>query len=113
MAWIAVDVNLHTHPKTSALCEKLNLDPDTAVGKLARLWAWAMQSENESGEITHLRQEDLAAIMRWNKKPAVLYSALLESGFLEEKDGKVYMHGWDERNGEFLKSKRKDRERHS
>lgn len=41
MDWIKVRTNLHTDPAVIAMSAALNLDEDTIVGKLVRLWGWA------------------------------------------------------------------------
>lgn len=109
--WFALDCNIHTHPKTLRLAETLKIDVDTAVGKLSRLWSWAKQNGVEDGDIGFLPPSELADIMRWKKKPAVLIDALMECGFLDKTDGGIFMHGWLELNGRLQAKKRADRER--
>lgn len=109
--WFALDCTIHTHPKTLRLAELLKIDVDTAVGKLARLWSWAKQNGVEDGDIGFLPPGELADIMRWKKKPAVLLAALTECGFLDKTDSGISMHGWVELNGRLQAKKRADRER--
>lgn len=109
--WIALDCNIHTNPKTLELSAVLCLDVDTTVGKLTRLWSWAAQSGNETGDITHLPSEEIAAIMRWKKKPEVLMMALVVHGFIDVTEEKRFLHDWTELNGKMMAKKRFDRER--
>lgn len=109
--WFAIDCNLFTHPKILGLSSSLNIDVDTLVGKLGRLWAWAKLSENEDGHIGHLPDQEIADIMRWKKKAGTLVDALVEHGFLDVCEGGKILHGWAELNGEFTRKKRKDSER--
>lgn len=112
VTWFGMDCNIFTNPKVLDFAGMLKLDVDTAVGKLGRLYGWAALSGNETGNISHLPAEEIAAIMRWKKKAETLVAALLRSGLLDElEDGGLGIHDWDELNGNFLQKKRKDRER--
>ena len=110
--WFAMDSMVHVSPKVLVLAERLGLDVDTTVGKLARLWAWAKLAQNETGVIGRLPDSELAGIMRWKKKPETVTNALLESGLLERTaNGELCIHGWYEVNGKSAEKARKDRER--
>lgn len=112
ITWFGMDCNIFTNPKVLGFAQTVKLDVDTAVGKLGRLYGWAAQSGNESGDVSHLPPEELAAIMRWRKKPQALVDAMIEHGLLDrDEDGGMSIHHWDELNGNFLRNKRKDRER--
>ena len=65
MTWFAVDCNLYTHPKLMQFASALKIDPDSAAGKLGRLWALAKQSVNEDGILNWLPYIARADIMRW------------------------------------------------
>lgn len=109
--WFAMDCNVFTNPKVLRLAAALKLDVDAAVGKLGRLWAWAMLTGNEDGFIGFLPDDEVADIMRWKKKSAALIGAMIECGLLEDgEDGKV-LHGWTDLNGNFQSKKRRERER--
>lgn len=110
--WVAVDCCCHTNPKVMALAELLRLDIDSTVGKLCRLWSWAKLAENEDGRIGSLPASELAAIMRWPKKPQALLDALLELNFLEQDPaGGLVLHDWYELNGKSTEKARMDRDR--
>lgn len=110
--WVAIDCNCHTNQKVIDLAEKLKLDIDSTVGKLCRLWSWAKLTENEDGNIGRLPADELAAIMRWNKKPQILLESLIEVGLLDVTVGGGYsLHDWYELNGKSTEKSRKDRER--
>lgn len=113
MAWFAVDCNVHTNPKLFDLADALKLDPDTTVGKLSRLWAWAAQTENAKGHLGNIPAGELADIMRWKKKPEVLLDALIVCGFIERDESGISIHDWASLNGKHITSKLKDRERKS
>ena len=110
--WFAMDSMVHASPKVIDLSERLNLDVDTTVGKLARLWAWAKMAKNEDGNIGKLPDKELAGIMRWKKKPKALTDAMVDSGLLDRVDtGELIIHGWYDVNGKSAEKARKDRER--
>lgn len=107
-----MDSLIHTSPKVLDLSVRLNLDIDTTVGKLARLWAWAKMAQSEDGKIGKLPDDELAGIMRWKRKPSLLMDAMLESKLLDrDAGGDLYIHGWYEVNGKSAEKARKDRER--
>ncbi|HJB57944.1 MAG TPA: hypothetical protein H9714_10375 [Candidatus Flavonifractor intestinipullorum] len=110
-SWFGVGCNIYTHPKVLGLARELKLDVDAAVGKLGRLYAWAAQNGNETGEISYLPPEEIAAIMRWKKRPQTLLAALEAQGLLERQESGLFIHDWEEYNGAFLRKKRRDRER--
>lgn len=111
MAWFAMDCNIHTNPKVLALSQTLSLDVDAVIGKLSRLWAWAAQTENEDGDISHMPNSEIADLMRWKKKPAVLVDALKENGFIDMREDGLFIHDWSSLNGKMLSKKRHDRAR--
>jgi len=113
MTWFAIDCNIWTNPKVHELANKLGITPETAICRIGRIWSWAMLAENETGDITHVPDSELASIARWTKKPEFFINALIECGFLENRDGRKYLHDWASVNGRFLVKMRKDRERKS
>lgn len=112
ITWFSMDCNVYTNPKILQFAQEAKLDVDAAVGKLGRLYAWAAQCGSEDGDITFLPPQEVAEIMRWKKKPGLLLELLERCGLLARTEtGQIRIHGWDERNGSFLRNRRKDRER--
>lgn len=111
ITWFAVDCNLYTHPKLMQLAAALKIDADAAAGKLGRLWAWAKQAGNETGDISWMPESEIADIMRWKKKPDALIASLIQCGFLDRTGSGLRIHGWEELNGKLQSKKRADRER--
>lgn len=109
--WFAMDCNIFTNPKVLRLAAALKLDVDATVGKIGRLWAWAMLTGNEDGFIGFLPDEEIADIMRWKKKPAALVCALVECGLLDDGEDGKSLHDWTDLNGNFQSKKRRERER--
>ena len=96
--WIQVYSNLTSHRKTGRLADALGLansfvSPNVvAVGILISLWTWAIQNAID-GDLSGCSSRAIAEACRWNKKPEVLVSALVDSGWMD-RDGKL--HDWDE-----------------
>ena len=68
--WIKMRCDLATDPAVIQIASDLNLDEDTVVGKLHRLWSWAnQQTKNGNACVTHvfvnrfLRTEGFAEAM--------------------------------------------------
>ena len=109
--WFSMGCTIHTDPKILSLAADLKLDPDTTVGKLGRLYAWAMISNNETGDLTGMPPSEIADIMRWKKKPEALVEALIKNGLIDNDDGRLSIHKWGVYNGDRLVKRRKDAER--
>jgi hypothetical protein len=113
MAMIELQDTLPDHPKTLAASEALKIDKDLLVGKLCRLWTWCL-NQRENGFIAEYEIGTVAEVMRWNKKPDVLFKALsaappgFQYGFLERVEGGYVIHDWDERV-EMIREKREER----
>lgn len=112
LTWFSLDCCIHSSPKIIGLSNALSLDLDTTVGKLCRLYAWAKTTGNVDGNICQLPADEIAGIMRWNKKPAVLVSALIENGILEKTGSGFSIHGWYEANGKSTEKSINDARRH-
>lgn len=110
--WLWVDCRIHQNEKVNDLAADLGLDADTLVGKLVRLWAWLKSSGSEDGRLGRLPSAEIAAIMRWTKRPDRLVAALVNHGFLSvDESGGYAVHDWYESNGKSTEKARKDRER--
>lgn len=110
--WFAMDSMIHLSPQVLDLAGRLGLDVDTTVGKLARLWSWAKLARVESGDLGQIPDRELAAVLRWKKKPSELTEALIAAGVLARtEDGSLFLPDWYETNGKSTEKARKDRER--
>lgn len=116
MAWIELHDTLPDHKKVLAVATALKADKDLIVGKLVRLWVWALNNR-EDGRFSEQDVATIAEIMRFRGKPQKLITALLDARLLDY-DGCNYMiHDWDERVGMLLakreasRSQARDRQR--
>ena len=95
MAWIELHDTLPDHPKVIDLADLLRLDKDAVVGKLVRLWTWALNSREDG----FLRAKDIATVadvMRFKGKPQRLIEALVKVQLLDQAEDGYTIHDWDE-----------------
>lgn len=96
MAWIEVHDTLPDHPKVLRAAKALKLDSDALVGKLVRLWVWAL-GNREDGVLNDLDADRLDVIMQYKGKASALLEALVANRLLDALPNEHYMiHDWDE-----------------
>lgn len=96
MAWIEVHDTLPDHPKVLRAAKALKLDSDALVGKLVRLWVWAL-GNREDGVLNDLDADRLDVIMQYRGKASALLEALVANRILDALPDEHYMiHDWDE-----------------
>lgn len=96
MAWIEVHDTLPDHPKVLRAAKALKLDSDALVGKLVRLWVWAL-GNREDGVLNDLDADRLEVIMQYRGKASALLEALVANRLLDVLPDEHYMiHDWDE-----------------
>lgn len=96
MAWIEVHDTLPDHPKVLRAAKSLKLDSDALVGKLVRLWVWAL-GNREDGVLNDLDADRLDVIMQYRGKASALLEALVANRLLDALPDEHYMiHDWDE-----------------
>ena len=108
MAWIKVQDTLPDHRKVIGAASALKMDKDAFVGKLVRLWLWAL-NHRESGFLRENEAETVAEIMRFKGKPAALMAALLDAGLLDVTEGGYMIHDWQESVGMLMASREEKR----
>lgn len=96
MAWIEVHDTLPDHPKVLRAAKALKLDSDALVGKLVRLWVWAL-GNREDGVLNDLDADRLDVIMQYKGKASALLEALVANRLLDALPDEHYIiHDWDE-----------------
>ncbi|HCC00796.1 MAG TPA: hypothetical protein DEP42_06245, partial [Ruminococcaceae bacterium] len=73
--WLEGHTDLPDHPKLLYCASLLKVDPDLLVGKLYRLWSWAINNR-ESGRFLSCELPLIAEKMRWKKRASSLIDAL-------------------------------------
>lgn len=107
MVWIKVFDNLPNNPKVLRLSRSLGLDKDMVVGKLVRLWTWAI-TYRENGLFDICESETVAEVMRYQGDAEELFQAMLDVGLLEMSDdgGSFFIHDWEDSAGGLLDSRK-------
>ena len=111
--FVRVDSDFPYHPKTLEFERLVNLPG--AGGYVVFLWSWAA-SNRPTGDLTGLMPSHIAAAARWSGDPELFVHALkacggAKPGFLEEKDGRLLLHDWRERQSYFAVAERRKRDR--
>lgn len=109
MAWIELHDTLPDHPKVAEAAELLKLDKDAVVGKLVRLWVWALNNR-ENGRISFRDISTVAEIMRYRGKPSKLIDTLVSVRLMDVTDEGYVIHDWQERVGMLMAKRETKRE---
>lgn len=114
--WYKAHVDLPDHPKTSAAAYILGIDADLLVGKLYRLWSWAL-CNREDGFFAKHEIPLIAEKMRWKKSEKKLMEALLNvpkgenAGFITEAEGGYQLYNWHKYAGKLIENRKNEAER--
>lgn len=114
MAWISIHQQIRDHRKTRNLFRTLNVSRAEAIGTLALIWSWAIDNCNQEGELLSVTKEDIADAAYWRGDSDVLYNALVDAGWIDEINGRMYLHDWIDFNKPFydyIARKEKDKQR--
>ena len=106
MAWIELHSPLIRHRKLKKFARELNIKPVQAVGHLTTLWANVLELA-EDGNITKWTIDDIAEYCNWEGDPKKFYKALVndKDGWIDERNGKRFIHDWLDYAGRYLKAK--------
>lgn len=116
--WLEVHSDLPDHPKVRFCAGLLRVDPDMLVGKLLRLWTWALNNR-EDGRFLSCETDLIAEKMRWPKAPGKLVDALCAvapgetAGFLLHDETGFSIYHWKEYAGKLIEKRARDRARKS
>ena len=98
LPWIQVYSNLTDHPKIYALVDRMNLRRNCeAVGVVVTLWLWAAKNAPD-GDLSGFPKRAIADAVGYSSSYAgKLCKALVETRWLDEKEGGGYLlHDWAE-----------------
>lgn len=107
MAWIESHQGLARHIKTKRLSRKLDISVPAAIGHLHLLWWWSLDN-TPNGNLSQLEPEDIADEMMWNGDPHVLVRGLMESGFVDEVEGELFIHDFNDYVGKLVDKRKAD-----
>ena len=114
LAWIEVHQTLPNHRKTLAAAAILDISPVQMIGHLICLWLWALDNAPDGVMYTSrnaLRNKMVATVSQWDGDPDAFVDALVESGFLDERDDALELHDWYDYAGKLMETRKANRER--
>ena len=118
MAWISVHDSIDG-AKLRELYKKLDCSKFEATGILIYLWQWGRNNADQDGLVLNAEFEDIERYLfgigiGCTISPKEIVNALIETGWLDDRDGHIYLHDWDFWQKEWYKYKNrleKDAER--
>ena len=108
--WIKLEVITPDKPEIFRLAEILNIDPDAALGKVIRFWAWADQQMIDGNADCNARGVTKSAIDRITFM-AGFADALIQVGWLVETNGVLSLPNFERHNGKSSKKRAVTNER--
>lgn len=100
MAWISVHEDV-VGPKLRKLSNEIGCSQAEALGILNVIWLWGLKNADQSGELKDTGRRNVAAaipfdMLREDLNPLKIVDALIETGWIDEVDGTLFLHDWDE-----------------
>lgn len=90
-----VAVSLPSHPKALKLMRRCG---DIAFYNLVKFWAFVAQNK-PNGILKGLDQDDIEIASGWVGQCSEFYQALLDLHFIDDVDGVLVVHDWEDHNG--------------
>ena len=112
MAWVSVHQQIRDHRKLRDLYRTLGVNRQEALGILVLLWTWAIDNVDNDGKLLSVTLEDICLAAYWTRDQNKLYTALRDTGWIDEIDGEMYLHDWYDFNKpfyDFREKKEKDK----
>lgn len=97
MAWVTIHQSIDGM-KLRKLKRAGKWSKAECMGVLAVLWLWALDNCAEDGEIEDADREDLQDTLQGWVEPRhipAMVDALISTGWIDDRDGKLYVHDWD------------------
>ena len=116
MAWIEAHQGLAQHPKTKRLARMLDISTAEAIGHLFLFWWWALEYADD-GDLSKFDAYDIADAAQWNGDAESFLEAMIDcgpgdsGGFIERRDGGLFVHDWDEYMGRLLEKREQNKQR--
>ena len=100
MAWVSVHDGVNG-PKLRKLAKAAGVSKAEALGVLVTLWIWGLHNADCTGEIKYADTPTIAAAIPSDMLSAEtdhrrLVEALISTGWIDNIDGVLYLHDWDE-----------------
>jgi hypothetical protein len=91
---IRLKVSFFSHLKTKRLKRELGWE---GIISLIKLWMYAAVNKPK-GDLSGMSAEDIAIASDWEGDPGEYLKALIDLGFLDEQEGRLSIHDWQEHN---------------
>ena len=111
MAWIKIKDTIDG-PKLRELYKRLGVSKFEATGILVFLWQWGLQNADEQGHLISADRDDVERYLHGASAgcsvgESDIFNALLETGWIDEKDGELFLHDWGTWQKEWYRYKEK------
>ena len=104
MAWIEVHQELRMHPKVQRLAQLLKISRAEATGYVINLWLWCSMYAKD-GNVSDWSSDEVSMACDASQN-GLLLKSLIETGFIDEKNGKKVVHDWKKYGLRFLRQQR-------
>lgn len=111
--WFAVQTELLDSHKVRTAAKRLKCPKCLVVGLLCTLWAWGMDNADEAGKLKgDTDRSDIAELFapcatEAKLDPNDIVKTMFECGLLDEAEGEIFIHDWQEYQSEWYRAKRR------
>lgn len=106
MAWVSVHEEI-TGKKLRSLSKEIGCSQNECIGLLIRLWLWGLKNADRTGKIIDADRQDVADVLvvglERNIDTLTVVDAMVEVGWIDEEEGSLYLHDWDEWQSQWYK----------
>jgi hypothetical protein len=112
MAYVEVRTTLPGHRKVAAASRRMGIPRPAVIGHLVCFWAWALENVDSSGSLAGVEAMDIAHAAGWPAKQRRTAERfvrdLVETGWISEEDGELFIHDWADYAGRLLTKREAD-----
>lgn len=99
MAWISIHEEVNG-PKKRLTAKMIGCSRNEVAGMLQSLWLWGIKNADENGYVKLADREDIAQVIAYDLDerldPQNAAEYLISCGWIDEIDGKLFLHDWAE-----------------
>ena len=100
MAWISVHEDV-IGSKLRKLSNEIGCSQAEALGILNVIWLWGLKNADQTGELKDASRRNVAAAIPFdmlteNLNPLKIVDAVIKTGWIDDVDGALFLHDWDE-----------------
>lgn len=92
---IRIAITCTDHPKTKKLIRRLGYE---SFWCLVKFWSFVAVNKPD-GDISCYDSEDIEIGSGWDNEEGVFYNALVDLGFVDERENNKTVHDWEKHNG--------------